>query len=237
VKARVRADAAIFAAFLIFGLVGLWLSKFPVDKTVWWIGFTVFAVWLLIEICFVSPYRHAQGLTAQIDASESKLAVLEEASKPRIKISCAKDIEGCVVPDHQGIWYRARLDLTGNNVSGLEASVTDLWENGVKQNLYGEYMILQMCMSEQLGKTTTIHQGRPEYINLAFVSTDPSDDKLPFLTLKHYPGSVSGHFDFKPNQEYQLGTVLNCDDTHPTLYFTVKLSFRGNKGVELSCSG
>lgn len=60
VKARVRAEAAIFVAFLICGLVGLWLSKFPVDKTVWWIGFTVFAVWLLIEICFVSPYRHAR---------------------------------------------------------------------------------------------------------------------------------------------------------------------------------
>jgi hypothetical protein len=83
VKARVRADAAIFAAFLISGVVGLWLSKFPVDKTVWWTGFIVFAGWLIIEICFIGPYRHTQLLTAEIKA-------LKDRMKPRLDISVGK---------------------------------------------------------------------------------------------------------------------------------------------------
>lgn len=74
-NARVRAEAAIFVAFLICGLVGLWLSKFPVDKTVWWTGFTVFAVWLLIEICFISPYQHARQ---QQQTYESEVSGLRE---------------------------------------------------------------------------------------------------------------------------------------------------------------
>ena len=82
-KARVIADAAIFAAFIIFGLVGLWFSKFPVDKTVWWIGFIVFAGWLIVEICFISPYNHAKALVVKIDA-------LEERLKPRITVSYQK---------------------------------------------------------------------------------------------------------------------------------------------------
>ena len=107
-----------------------------------------------------------------------------------------------------------------------------LWEDGLKLNLYGEYMILQSCMSEQLGQTATIRKGRPEFINLVFLSTDTQEHKPPFLTLKHYPGSVGDRVLLKLNREYQMDAVLNCDDTHPTLPFRVKLKLKSNREVE-----
>ena len=161
-----------------------------------------------------------------------KRVVLEERMRSRIKVSCGKEIEGCVVPDNanRGIWYRVRLDLTGANVSGLEASIVDLWEDGHKVNLYGEYMIVGMCGSEQKGQTTLIREGRPEFINLLFAADDAQ--KPPVLSLKHYPGSIGDRVFLKLNHEYQMEMVLNCDDTHPTLPFKVKLKLNSNKDVE-----
>src|SRR5438105_4151128 len=86
VKARVKADAVIFLAVIIFGLIGLRFSKFPVDKTVWWIGFIVFAGWLIIEVCFISPYRHAQTLIVKCDELQAKLnAFCESVADKRQK--------------------------------------------------------------------------------------------------------------------------------------------------------
>jgi hypothetical protein len=159
-----------------------------------------------------------------------KPSVTTPPSDSRIKIRCGKDVEGCIVPDHRGIWYRARLDLTDQNVAGLEASILGLWEDGRKVDLYGEYLIAQMCMSEQLGQTTLIREGRPEFINLVFGADDT--EKPPVLTLKHYPGSLGDRAYLKLNHEYQMDMVLNCDGSHPAVPFSVKLKLESNKDIE-----
>jgi hypothetical protein len=192
----------------------------------------VFIVVFLFRCFYLTPKHLIAERDNELGTAIDKVAALEEARKPRIKVSCGKKIEGCVVPDHRGIWCRARLDSTGNNVSGLEASIVGLWEDGLKLNLYGEYMILQSCMSEQLGKTATIREGRPEYINLLFLPGDTLEQKVPFLTLKHYPSSVAEHVSLKPNHEYRIDAVLSCDDTHPSLPFKVEVKFKSNKEIE-----
>jgi hypothetical protein len=89
---------------------------------------------------------------------KSKIANLEERLKSRITVRCGKDVEGCVVKDHRGIWYRARLDMTGANVSGVEATITGIWENGAKVNLYGENLDVSMCEKEAKGQTVTMRE-------------------------------------------------------------------------------
>ena len=59
-KARVRAEAVGFVAFLIIGVVALIFSKFPTDKTLWWTVFAVFMIAFLVEICFVTPFHRAR---------------------------------------------------------------------------------------------------------------------------------------------------------------------------------
>src|SRR6266550_1538908 len=190
----------------------------------------VFALIFLVHFLYLSPKRMVEEGEGKLRLAEDRSAALQQARQPRIKVSCGREIEGCVVPDHQGIWYRARLDLTGTNVSGLEASIVGLWEGGHKVDLYGEYMVVSMCMSEQKGQTTLIREGRPEFINLLF--SPGYTQKPPVLSLKHYPGSVGDRVFLKLNHEYQMAVVLNCDDTHPSLTFRVKLKLKSNKDVE-----
>jgi len=106
VKARVIAEAAIFAALMICGLIGLWLSKLPVDKTVWWSGFIAFGGWLIIEICFISPFNHAKLLSEKIDPLEDRLT-------PRIKVSGDMQTENCFTIGNDIAYFRARLDSMG----------------------------------------------------------------------------------------------------------------------------
>jgi hypothetical protein len=191
---------------------------------------TVFMGVFLVHLLYVTPKRMVVAAENKLMLAEDSIDALQKARQPRIKAICGRDVEGCVVPNHRGIWYRVRLDLTGNNVSSLEASIVGLWDDGQKVNLHGEYMILSMCMSEQLGQTTTIREGRPEFINLILA---PGDAKgLPFLTLKHYPGSVGDRVLFQLNHEYQVDIVLNCDDAHPTLPLRVKLKLKSNEETE-----
>jgi len=190
----------------------------------------VFSCVFLLHFFYLTPKRMVEEGEGKLRLAEDRIAAFQKARHPRIKVSCGRAIEGCVVPDHQGIWYRARLDLTGTNVSGLEASIVGLWEDGHKVDLYGEYMVVSMCMSEQKGQTTLIREGRPEFINLLFSPGDTQ--KPPVLSLKHYPGSVGDRVFLKLNHEYQMAVVLNCDDTHPSLPFRVKLKLKNNKGVE-----
>jgi hypothetical protein len=189
--------------------------------------------WKLPELKIV--YATSEERTA----IESNLSFLRESetwppisarSEPRMKVSVSKDTEGCVVPDHQGIWYRARLDSIGPGVTGLEASILGIWENGSKVNLYGEYLVASMHRSGQEGQTGAIREGRPEYINLLFAASDGG--KLPVLSLKNYPSSVRDKVYFKLNHEYQMEVVLNCDDTHSSLHFKVKLKLKSYDDVE-----
>src|SRR5438128_8000336 len=88
VKARVRCEAILFAVFLLGGLLLLKYSSIPIDRTTWLIGFSVFVVVFLFELCFICPFNHAKSLVEKIDA-------LEELMKPRIKVSGSMETENC----------------------------------------------------------------------------------------------------------------------------------------------
>jgi vacuolar-type H+-ATPase subunit I/STV1 len=77
VKARVRTEALVFVAFILFGLAGKFFPWLPVDKTIWWICFSVFGVLFFIEFCFISPFNHAQKLIRERDAAQAALAEIK----------------------------------------------------------------------------------------------------------------------------------------------------------------
>jgi hypothetical protein len=61
-KSRVITETVGFILFLACGLIRLKYPNFPIDQTIWWAMACVFFAALLIDICFVSPYRHADSL-------------------------------------------------------------------------------------------------------------------------------------------------------------------------------
>jgi hypothetical protein len=153
-----------------------------------------------------------------------------QPAESRIRVSCGKEVEGCVSKDHRGIWYRARLDITGPNVSGVEASIIGIWENDVKVNLYGENVDVSMCEKEGKGQTVLMREGRPEYINLLFAAYDAG--LPPVLSLKHYPAPLGERAYFKLNHEYKMSVVITCDNTHPSVPFRVKMKLKSNDELE-----
>ena len=78
VKARVKAETILFLLFLSGGLVLLCKPSFPIDRSVWWVGFGFFVLIFLVELCFVSPYRHAQQ---QYQDHRDEITSLNNASK------------------------------------------------------------------------------------------------------------------------------------------------------------
>lgn len=73
VKARVRCEAILFAVFLLGGLLLLKYSSLPIDRTTWLIGFGVFVVVFLFELCFLSPYQYAKTLIQERDSLDAQL--------------------------------------------------------------------------------------------------------------------------------------------------------------------
>jgi hypothetical protein len=67
---------------------------------------------------YLTPKRMLEEGEGKLRLAEDRIAALQQARQPRIKVSCGREIDGCVVPDHQGIWYRARLDLAGPECIG-----------------------------------------------------------------------------------------------------------------------
>ncbi len=100
VKARVIAEAVLFVLFLTGGLVLFKLPKFPMDKTIWWSVFLTFVVIFLVEICFVSPYRHVKSLqkshTGEKAALLTQLAELEQKLQRQRTASVMKVIDEAV---------------------------------------------------------------------------------------------------------------------------------------------
>lgn len=118
-KARVRCEAILFAAFLIGGLLLVKFSSLPIDRTTWWIVFGIFVVVFLFELCFVCPYEHAKGLLANI-------ATLEERIKPRLKI-CGGKMEKSFMVDGKAFYLRPILELEGAEpLYNVEARVTQI---------------------------------------------------------------------------------------------------------------
>ena len=83
-KARVRAEAVGFIAFLIIGIVVLRFSKFPADKTLWWMVFGAFVAAFLVEICFITPYRRANEVDEQLAAAENAASIERSEFEKRI---------------------------------------------------------------------------------------------------------------------------------------------------------
>jgi hypothetical protein len=196
--------------------------------------FLFHAVYLTPKRMIATAENNAVFESERVSAIEkelkSKIANLEERLKSRITVRCGKDVEGCVVKDHRGIWYRARLDMTGANVSGVEATITGIWENGAKVNPYGENLDVSMCEKEAKGQTVTMREGRPEYINLLFVADET--DKPAVLSLKSYPAPLGKSAYFKPNHEYKMSMVITCDSTHPSVPFDVVMKFKNRDELE-----
>jgi hypothetical protein len=183
----------------------------------------------LVFFFYFTPKHIITELGNELAAALGNVAALEEARKPRIRAYCGKDVEGCVVPDSRGIWYRARLEITGAEVSGLEASIVGLSENDHKLDLYGEYMVMLMGGSETKG-SKLIREGRPEYINLVFAAHDKGTP--PVLSLKHYPDSIGDKVNLRLGHEYWMDIVLHCDDTHPSLPFRACIKLNANDNLE-----
>jgi hypothetical protein len=87
VKARVITEAAVFGALVLTGIIVLEFPRFPAEKTVSGILLTVFGAVLIIEICFISPYRHAQELTREIAIEHDAKIALEHKLTPRLSVS------------------------------------------------------------------------------------------------------------------------------------------------------
>lgn len=148
-------------------------------------------------------------------------------NKYRIFFSAGKNVEGCVVPDHRGIWSRVKLESSGASVGELEASILRLWEDGERVEIYGEFLVLQMrgCETRQQ-KLITIREGRPEFINITLTPNESLDS---CLTLKEYHGSVGDKVYLKPDRLYEMEGVLNCDNSHPSVPFKVEFKRTSEK--------
>ncbi|MGH7984521.1 MAG: hypothetical protein ACREFF_15460 [Candidatus Udaeobacter sp.] len=123
-KARVLTDAVVFAAVLIVGLIGLIWSRLPVDKTIWWICFSVFAGWFIIEVCFVSPYRHAQNQeqkNKQLDLEKLRLEDELKTERDRTRPRLIGKIEGVRVDNSVGI-----LDFKNYLLMTVQAEVLNI---------------------------------------------------------------------------------------------------------------
>ncbi len=122
-KARVRCEAILFAVFLIGGLLLIKFSSLPIDRTTWLIGFGVFVVVFLFELCFVCPFEHGKGLLTNI-------ATLEERMKPRLKISGGK-VEKSFLVNNETFYFRPILKLDGTEpLYNIEARITRINKDG-----------------------------------------------------------------------------------------------------------
>jgi hypothetical protein len=199
VKARVITEAIVFAALVITGLIVLAFTNFPAEKTVSFILLIVFGVLFIIEICFISPFKHAKTLTEKLDA-------LEEQMKSRIKVSCGKSVDQSVVPADGETWFRARLDLKGcTPVPDIEASVVELWEDEGKVALQ-ECLILTMYpgVMKSHDDKRTLYEGKPEFVDVIRVG-----DGIAHFPLKFYPRSVNHAALLKPKHTYRIIVVIN----------------------------
>lgn len=61
--ARVKVEALLFLLFLVSGLILFRPSPaIQIEKTTWALGFLLFLVVFIFELCFLSPYNHARAL-------------------------------------------------------------------------------------------------------------------------------------------------------------------------------
>ena len=212
-KARVKCESIAFVLFLISGLVLIKSPSFPIDRTTWVCVFSAFVVVFLVELCFVSPYAHAQALQSQI-------AAFEQRTKPKIKVSGDMAAENCLISAGDAWFFRARLDSLGiDPICNVEANIIALREDGIPVEL-GEFPRLMM------------HPGTPtlpalKYQVPGFIDIVRTDqNRQPMLALA---------WDYASVDALVIGSEKNCEIdiaissiSAPTQKFTVEFRWSGH---------
>jgi len=84
--ARVKVEALLFLLFLVSGPILFRPSPaIQIEKTTWALGFLLFLVVFLFELCFVSPYNHAKTLIQERDNLKLGLDELRETIRQSAK--------------------------------------------------------------------------------------------------------------------------------------------------------
>lgn len=159
---------------------------------------------------------------------KGKRIALEERMKSRIRVSCGRSVDMSVVKETDGnlTWFRARLDLVGDNpIPDIDPNVTELKEDGEKVQLQ-ELLNLTMypgLKSPADKNLRTLYPGVPEFVD---VIKSTSDGKAVF-PLKWYHGSVPYETLIKPNHAYEIAVVLT-GPSHPTVTCRFEFLWTGN---------
>lgn len=166
--------------------------------------------WWILGACFI-----VAGFLAWRDENK-KVQRLEERMKSRINVSCGRSADKSVVSvDNYELWYRARLDLEGcTPVPDIEASVTELWEDGKKVPLQ-ECLVLTMApgkLSEQDANLRTLNEQRPEFVDIIHVINGGEVIHFP---LKVYPRSVNHDTLLKPKHTYRFIVAICSPSNRP----------------------
>jgi uncharacterized membrane-anchored protein YhcB (DUF1043 family) len=119
-KWYVIASAIGFVISLVGGFVILKWPKFPLDTTTWWLVVAVFAIGFLIEIFFVSPYRHAKKLQSEIDYYNGTVRIRRKEQCNRVLDKAAEllktsETPGKFIMPFQGMYAAGAADLETND--------------------------------------------------------------------------------------------------------------------------
>jgi hypothetical protein len=152
VKARVRVEAILFLVFLSGGF-------FILDRTMWLVGFVLFALAFLFELCFICSFNHAKTL-------EKEIATLQDRVKSEITVSC--DDEQCTLPPSQtthGL-FRVIVHLGGADlITNVKARIEALRKDGKKLTLR-EPVRLRFHSADASGELKTMSAGTGEPLDM-----------------------------------------------------------------------
>jgi hypothetical protein len=156
-----------------------------------------------------------------------KVQQFESQMKSRIKVSCGRSVDKSVVTADGEMWFRARLDLEGcTAVPDIEASVTDLWEDGQRVPL-SEYLTLTMYPGILIGgfdtNKKTLNEGRPEFVDIIRVANG-----MAHFPLKIYPRAVAHATLLKPKHTYRIIVVICSSSNNRTDICTFEFEWTGD---------
>jgi hypothetical protein len=102
--------------FVLFLVGALTLSP----RTIWFLVSGAFVVGLAVQVCFVSPYKHAKKLQSKIDAYNDTVQIRRDEQARRVldkasKLLKASDIPGKFVMPFQGLYAAGAADLETND--------------------------------------------------------------------------------------------------------------------------
>jgi hypothetical protein len=181
-KARVRAEAVGFVAFLIIGIVALRFSKFPVDKTLWWMVFAVFVVVFLVEICFVTPHRRAK----EVDEMHRKQLAYAENAASVERSEFEKRIET----------LRSELDQRAARLKTVDR-LSHVMEKGRKFAYQYKKGIGVLCPSDEEINAWTMNEVNPilAELGMAYVARyNAAEETANAISTVGVPGHMIVHY-------------------------------------------